>query len=572
MSPVTEVELKFQVPASAWRAVEAAVARAASQRTRLEAAYFDTPDWRLAAAGIALRLRKEGRRRVQTAKAAGADAMQRLEHNVPIGGRFGAAIDRLAGADPLRHAGTPVGERLAAALAPRPDEAQAPTLVEQYRSVVWRRHRPLRVEGGVVELALDRGELVAGGRREPVCELEIELLRGDPRAVIATATRWVRRHGVWLDVRSKSERGVRLARGIVRGPVVKASAVTLDRAMGADDALRAVIASCLRQILPNASEVAADAAAEAAHAGSALRRTASDARAETVAECETQSGEKNDAARDDGIAGHVHQLRVGLRRLRSALRFFDGWTTPLDAQAVESLTSLFRQLGAARDRDALAASLMPELQAAGAPRFALPAAPPGPTPGELVRAPAATLALLSVLAFQLDGAPPQSPAAAGEGVPDDANAPQPTLAEAVSRRLERWHRRIVRSAQHYDTLSDDERHRLRKRVKRQRYAAEFVAALFPAGAVARYLAQLAPLQEVLGHYNDVCVGLEMYRTAVGEDARAWFAIGWLTARRDVLLADSAKALARFSQSEPFWDKRVRRPKPKARDGGAMPGG
>ena len=118
----------------------------------------------------------------------------------------------------------------------------------------------------------------------------------------------------------------------------------------------------------------------------------------------------------------------------------------------------------------------------------------------------------------------------------------------------RWHRRIARTARVYEALDDAERHRLRKRVKRLRYAAEFVAALYRAKAVARYLAQVAPLQESLGRYNDLCVALETYRVAVGDDPRAWFAIGWLTARRDELLAESAKALEHFAVSKPFWNK------------------
>ena len=60
------------------------------------------------------------------------------------------------------------------------------------------------------------------------------------------------------------------------------------------------------------------------------------------------------------------------------------------------------------------------------------------------------------------------------------------------------------------------------------------------------------MQESLGRYNDLCVALETYRAAVGDDPRAWFAIGWLTARRDELLAESAKALEHFAASKPFW--------------------
>lgn len=547
MPPMTEVELKFQVPADARRAVDAAVARGASQRTRLQAIYFDTPDRRLAAAGIALRLRKEGRRWVQTAKAVGTDAMQRLEHNIALTGSLTVPAGTLPGADPRRHAGTLVGERLSAALATRKGDDAAPLLVAHYRTDIWRRHRPLRTTSGWVELAFDSGQLIAGNARLPVCELEIELLRGQPAAVIAVARRWVERYGLWLDVRSKALRGDRLARGVTRGPAVNASPVVLDRGMSADAARHAVIANCLQQILPNASELASD--------------IASDAEVEAGGDFTDRAA--SDAAGEEGDADHVHQLRVGLRRLRTALRFFDGCKPPLERGCAEALTRLFRQLGVARDRDALAASLLPALRKAGAPLLELPPAAPGPTAAELVRAPEATLALLTVLAFQIDAQAPSSAitrAAASPQTIDDA-AP---LEQVVAGRLDRWHRRIVRTARRYETLDDTARHRLRRRVKRLRYACEFSASLFRAKPVARYLARLAPLQESLGRYNDLYVGLETYRAAVGDDPRAWFAIGWLVARRDELLAESSKAIRRFAGSKPFWDDGKARPEAKRR--------
>ncbi len=511
-----EIELKFQVPAASRRAVDAAVGAGDSPRTRLQAIYFDTPDRRLAAAGMALRLRKEGRRWVQTLKAAGPNAMQRIEHNVPLSGAMSVPAGAVPGVDPLRHAGTPGGELLNAALAARDGEQSASRLVALYRTDIWRRTRTLRVRGGSVELAFDSGEILARDRRRPVCELEFELLRGQAVAVIDAARRWVRRHGLWLDVRSKAEQGDRLARGIVLGPAIKAGAVQLDRAMSADAALHAVVAHCLQQVLPNASEIA--------------------------------GGPCSDE--------HVHQLRVGLRRLRTALRFFAGWTVPVDPAWAEHLTALFRQLGVARDRDALAASLLPALREAGAPLFELPPAPEGPTPTELLRAAGATLLLLDLLAYQVSGAAAPAVPAGTNPAPEASPVPEPwaaaSLADTVADRLQRWHRRVVRAAAHYGELDDMARHRLRKRVKRLRYAAEFAASLYKGKAVARYLAQLAPVQDSLGRYNDLCVGLATYRSAVGDDPRAWFAIGWLTARRDVLLAESVATLKRFRRAEPFW--------------------
>ena len=129
------------------------------------------------------------------------------------------------------------------------------------------------------------------------------------------------------------------------------------------------------------------------------------------------------------------------------------------------------------------------------------------------------------------------------------------LIAGFDERLACWHRRVVRAGRRWAKLDDPSRHALRRRAKRLRYAAEFAASLHDGEAVARYLARLAPVQDSLGRYNDLCVGLATYRAAVGDDPRAWFAIGWLTARRDVLLAESAAVLKDFARSKPFWKSR-----------------
>ncbi|HKX95056.1 MAG TPA: CYTH domain-containing protein, partial [Methylibium sp.] len=111
---MSEVELKLQVPAAALAAVERELARGSTQRLRLQAIYFDTADRRLAAAGLALRVRKEGRRWVQTLKSGSAHGIERSEHDVPLAQAPGPE----PAADPALHAGTPPGETLAALLAP----------------------------------------------------------------------------------------------------------------------------------------------------------------------------------------------------------------------------------------------------------------------------------------------------------------------------------------------------------------------------------------------------------------------------------------------------------------------
>jgi inorganic triphosphatase YgiF len=204
-----EIEVKLQVPISRLQAVERWVAHGrGAQRTRLQAAYFDTPDRGLARAAMALRLRLEGSRWVQTLKGELGDGLSRAEHEVPLE----ASPHALPELNPSLHRDTPIGQRLLAVLA----QAEGDALQCRYRTDILRTHRPWRNRWGQVELALDVGQIEspAQGLVWPVCELELEYLSGHPRAVQQAARLVVGRWGLWLDNRSKAERGDLLARGL----------------------------------------------------------------------------------------------------------------------------------------------------------------------------------------------------------------------------------------------------------------------------------------------------------------------------------------------------------------------
>jgi CHAD domain-containing protein len=76
--------------------------------------------------------------------------------------------------------------------------------------------------------------------------------------------------------------------------------------------------------------------------------------------------------------------------------------------------------------------------------------------------------------------------------------------------------------------------------------------MFRAKAVERYLEPLRVAQEALGAFNDLTVADVAFRTQVHADARAWFAVGWLAARRATCLQDCAHALGRLTQADRFW--------------------
>jgi len=203
-----EIELKFRIPTDRLAALRRAGATRTAQVQLLAAVYFDTADDALAQARMALRLRCEGGQWVQTLKAEGANPMQRLEHNV----LRDAADGGRPTLDLSLHDSHEAGALLARAL------AGAASLVERYATVVQRTRRVLRLSGASIEIALDEGRITAGAapseiREIAFCEIEFELLRGEPRDLLALAARWVARFDLVLDLRSKSERGQMLAQG-----------------------------------------------------------------------------------------------------------------------------------------------------------------------------------------------------------------------------------------------------------------------------------------------------------------------------------------------------------------------
>ena len=175
MNDQIEVELKFLVPKPARAAIAAEMARGSAtlERRTLAAVYLDTEDRRLARAGIAWRLRREGRRWIQTLKSGGANALERFEHEV---------IRPDASHDVDLHAGTPVGDELIAIL--RDAHADGVDVDVRFRTEVRRTARRIRTRGAVVEVALDEGRLLTSESSQRIREVEFELISGSPRSAL----------------------------------------------------------------------------------------------------------------------------------------------------------------------------------------------------------------------------------------------------------------------------------------------------------------------------------------------------------------------------------------------------
>ena len=492
---MSELELKFQVPEGMVPSLQLELQRHGARSTRMIAHYYDTADGLLARHGLSLRLRKEGRKWVQTLKAEGHSAVHRLEHTVPL---------RVpSGSQPLLDVGRHDGTEAGAALHKAQADAGTPDLVERYTTDASRRACELQPPGAVAEATLDLGAIRAGDRSASICELELEYKSGNPQALFALAKAWSAHGGLWLNTLSKAKRGSLLASNQAHGPPVKAGMPRLDGRMSGEQLLRAVMRSALDQVLANASEVA--------------------------------SGSTDEE--------HIHQLRVGLRRLRTALRELAPLAKGVDPRWEEPLSETFARLGEVRDNETVARAVRPLLERAGAPKLQWEAPAVEVDAGATVRDAKFQATLLDMLEFALREA-------AGGAL----STPHAQALELVIRRLSKLHEQVVRGGKRFEGLPLEGQHQVRKRLKRLRYLAEFVEPLWKGKDAQRYLQHLGPAQDALGRHNDVAVAKENFRKDAEQDPKSLFAAGYLQAHLGITARAAHVALKQVTGAPRFWKR------------------
>jgi triphosphatase len=490
-----ETELKLGVRRSNTARIAAEVMKLPNaSHGEVRSLYFDTPEDVLAQGGVSLRLREQSGRWVQTVKlrkAAGNRA--RFEHavDVPTGASETPAVDL------ERHRGTVAGDRAIELLGAN---SGAAALTVRYESVVQRTVGRLQRNGSQIELAFDRGQVEAVGHALQVSELELELKQGSVVDLIASATDWLQEHDMWLLHESKADRGRRLARGMTLPPITKAGELAASQAGDLDHLCIAVLGNCLEQILPNAAAIA-EGSVE---------------------------------------AGHVHQLRVGLRRLRTALREL-GLGRRVVSTIEPGLTKVFRELGMHRDQQHVHEGIEQRVLQETDATTAAWARSHGKAIDlrALLRSREFQGALLAVIQLK-------------ESVTERSEPRRIRSKRWLRPRLERLSRQVARCGKRFEDLASEQQHKVRKRLKRLRYLGEFAASLFPAKRVKRYLRALEPAQDALGVHNDLAVARSMAASEADEDPDALLAVGWIDRAQVKSARKATKRLRKAREAAPFW--------------------
>lgn len=473
---------------------------------------FDTSDHVLKQAGIILTLRQDGRRWLQSVEIDNPETEAAAEPRLETMARNGQPrLEAIANPSVRQEVITRVN---------------GSPLQPIYERIVRRAANDVRLaEGSRVEMAVETSHIRAGDRQGEVRELALTLLEGNLHEMFGLAESLLESGDYSFSNASTTARGYLLAeQGSAELPPMPrhAAAVMLETHQTTEQAARDVLKECFAQISDNVRVV---------------------------------------RIRDD--AEGPHQLRVGLRRLRSAFSIFgpalrSAETARLNAEA----RWLGQEVGRLRDFDVLTgdivareATLHPD-----EPGFAAVAeALKNKSSAERLRL-RETLKGERVTRFLFDLA--RLVETRGWLVPADFEQTQrlarPAIDMAAHALAKRWKRTCAR-ARDLDTLTVEERHELRKELKKLRYAAEFLSSLFPGKRIAAFLKRLRKLQNVFGELNDA----HLVRVTIGEvivpgseivdgqRAAGWL-IGASLARADAGWGRASSLWRDLERTRPFW--------------------
>jgi inorganic triphosphatase YgiF len=386
---------------------------------------------------------------------------------------------------------------------------------------------PLRAGQAEIELAIDRGKIASGQRHASLCEIELELKRGRPSELFHLARAIEHRAQAELYLPSKADRGYDLTRGNEK-PVHGAAPIALMHEMEAIAAFRTIVHSTMRHFADNADAV---------------------------------------RARDPEA---IHQMRVGLRRTRAAISLFSEMLPQAATERIKSeLKWLTGELAPARELDVFMRKKVDPATRDGFTKRggrAIRKEFDGRRQQAFARARAAVDSsryrrlLIDVLEW-LEMEPTPRAKKARKQARKEAGQPIEDFAgDVLRRRLKKIHK----EGKQLDRLSAYERHKLRIRIKKVRYALEFFDSLFPGKRdrkeVARLSDRLKSLQSALGSLNDFVAHREMTEDAAlhapreHRRARAFMA-GIILGQEDEatrpMLRTAAKSIKRLGSVSAF---------------------
>lgn len=462
-----------------------------ARNLNLYSIYYDTADLELRRQAMALRLRKMGKRFLQTLKGGGqvsAGLHRRNEWETPVLSEQ-LDFDALkAGGGELPHG---VRNRL------------QPVFVTDFSRHV----KLLKFEGAEIELCMDSGEIRAGQASCPISELELELKSGKPKQLFKLALALLDIVPLQVEHTSKAEYGYLLF-SAAKPSVSKGRFPPLKRSQSIASALQGLVGACLGHVQSNVPGALLSLDEE-----------------------------------------YLHQVRVGLRRLRVALSIALNFRPDNELNELrEQVAKLCIELGRSREWDVFITQTLAPICTRLPEHAGL-----------------RELLSMSERARREQHAGLESSLAAPEFQRmllrfgawmhgEQWGGEEATLEKfAVELLKKRW--KIV--VKHGNTLSGEDAaqlHALRIACKKLRYSIEMLGSLFAENKIRGYAAVLSELQDVLGALNDIAVAhrlLNELDNAARHDTLVLIR-GWMEHDHAERVAEFGKAWKRFAGQKCFW--------------------
>ena len=266
------------------------------------------------------------------------------------------------------------------------------------------------------------------------------------------------------------------------------------------------------------------------------------------------------AERQDGPEP-VHQMRVAVRRLRSAIKVFRrAMRSALVQSADAGLKTLAAKLAPTRDWDVFATETVADVSNAFA------------ADKRLARLLAAVerrrrlchdelRAYLTSSEFRRLGI--ELACLAGRqdwpAILDATEQAELTveLQDFAAKMLSKRLKRLTQPDTDLSSMEPAALHALRLRAKRLRYAAEIFAPLYSGKTAARYIRRISKLQDQLGKLNDATVAASLLAELNGNGGNHAFAsglvLGFIGARNRHTRGRIDRSWSRFAKLSPFWE-------------------
>lgn len=484
---VTEIELKLQLTPQAVRQLAAhpLLTGLKPQRQHLLNTYFDTANLELHGHRIAVRFRKKGWQWLLTVKSA-----------EPASGGLALRSEWETPAHPGHFDFSHVDDPELRSFLDRAVTQLQPVFTTDFRRTIWQ----VPFGESRIEMAVDRGYVESNGRKSPICEIELELLSGRIDDIFGLTRQLQDTLDLRPSIASKAERGYALFANAPDTPF-RAKAAILDASLTPVAAFRNIALGCLEHF---------------------------------------QRNERGLITSDD--PEYVHQARVALRRLRSAIKLFAP-VLPGDFVAAYGQTwqTLATALGETRNWDVFVGETLPPIVAAFPHhRDAKRLKKEGLRRARLARAAVAHMVALPEyprLIVEFTAAV----YALRDVLPQD-------LESFARQRLRARARQARRLAECHAELAPAERHRMRICFKKLRYAVEFFAPLLPPKRLKPYLQALSHLQDELGLINDHVTAQTLLDEAL-QNRPVGPIHGWIAGRHALLVGEIPEAL------ESWWEQK-----------------